>query len=106
MNGLVINGVQTNMDEEIAKERILETANLTDGLADDEANWLIDWGIGHIHTLIGSIADDEVAGKKIINLMAIMRTLNQIVADRAAKPAATLAEDIRTYMTDYAQVFG
>jgi mitochondrial fission protein ELM1 len=94
------------LNEETAIERITETENLTDGLEDDDANWLLDWGISHVHDLICNVKDDEVAGAKINALMAVMRKLNQIAADRAAKPPKALAEDIQKFTALYAKAFG
>jgi hypothetical protein len=94
------------MNEKTAIERILETENLTDGLEDDDADWLLKWGIGYVHGLIGEIEDDEIAGEKISDLMAVMRKLNQIAADRVVKPVEALAEDIEALAHRYAKAFG
>ncbi len=94
------------MNEEMAIERITETENLTDGLEDPDANWLLNWGIGYVRDLIGGIEDDERAGAKINALMAVMRKLNQITADRTVKPANALASDIQTLATLYKKAFG
>ncbi len=94
------------MDEQRAIERITETENLTDGLEDADANWLLDWGIGHVHDLIHAVEDDDAAGEKIHALMAVMRKLNQIAADRAAKPPKALSDDIRAFVSLYANAFG
>jgi hypothetical protein len=94
------------MNEEMAIERITETANLTDALEDDDANWLLDWGIGHVHDLIGDVKDDEAAGKKIHALMAVMRKLNQIVGDCAVKSSKALSEDVQQFVKLYSKAFG
>jgi hypothetical protein len=94
------------MDRQIAIDRITETENLTDGLEDDDANWLLDWGIGHVDGLVTGIADEDAAGDKLNQLMAVMRTLNQIASNRAAKPPDALAADIRTFLDRYQQAFG
>jgi len=94
------------MDRQIAIDRITETENLTDGLEDDDANWLLDWGIGHVDGLVTGIADEDAAGDKLNQLMAVMRTLNQIASNRAAKPPDALAADIRTFLERYQQAFG
>ncbi len=94
------------MNEERAIERITETENLTDGLEDDDANWLLDWGIGHVHDLLCEIEDDEAAGAKIHALMAVMRKLNRIAADRAVKSPKSLAEDVKRFVSLYAKTFG
>src|SRR5450631_495885 len=66
------------MDPQRAKERILENENLTDNLDDEAADWLLNWGIGHLNGLVGSIQDEDSAGEKINALMAVMRQLNRI----------------------------
>lgn len=94
------------MNEQAAIDRILETENLTDGLEDEDANWLLDWGVDQVPELIGGINDNEAAGTKVNELMAVMRRLNQITADRAVKPPQALAEDIQTLAQAYRQAFG
>jgi len=94
------------MDPQMAIERILETENLTDSLEDPDANWLLEWGIGHVPKLIGDITDEEAAGTKVNELMAVMRKLNQISADRAVKPADSLAADITELAGFYSKAFG
>ncbi|HEX6540208.1 MAG TPA: hypothetical protein VF040_00520, partial [Ktedonobacterales bacterium] len=84
------------MDEALAIERITENENLTDGLNDEDARWLLQWGTGHAGELIAGATDDEAAGQKINQLMAVMRSLNAIAADRTVKDSASLAADIRT----------
>jgi hypothetical protein len=93
------------MDEQRAIERITETENLTDGLEDPDANWLLNWGVGLVHDLIHGVKDD-VAADKVHDLMAVMRKLNQIVADRAAKPPKALADDIKSFVSSYKAAFG
>src|SRR5690349_24926526 len=88
-----------SMDEQREIERITETENLTDGLEDHDANWLLNWGIGHVRDLIQGVKDDDAAGDKVHALMAVMRKLNQIEADRAAKPRNALADDTRALIT-------
>ncbi len=94
------------MDHQAAVDRILETENLTDGLEDDEANWLLNWGIGYLPALIGALEDEEAAGAKVNELMAVMRKINQIVADREAAASADLAEAIMDLAVAYARAFG
>jgi hypothetical protein len=94
------------MDRQTAIDRITETENLTDGLEDDDANWLLDWGIAHVDGLVTGIKDEDAAGEKLNQLMAVMRSLNQIAADRAAKPPDALAADIRAFLERYQQTFG
>ncbi len=94
------------MNEQAAIDRILETENLTDSLEDDDANWLIDWGIERVRPLIAGIEDDEAAGEKVNQLMAVMRRLNQITADRKVKSAAELAADVDLFLAAYGAAFG
>jgi hypothetical protein len=53
------------MDRQTAIDRITETENLTDGLEDDDANWLLDWGIARVDGLVTGIADEDAAGEKL-----------------------------------------
>jgi hypothetical protein len=94
------------MDRQTAIDRITETENLTDGLEDDDANWLLDWGIAHVDGLVTGIKDEDAAGEKLNQLMSVMRTLNQIASDRAAKPPDALATDIDAFLERYQQAFG
>jgi hypothetical protein len=94
------------MNEQTVIDRITETENLTDGLEDEDANWLIDWGISHACMLIQNLEDDETANTKLIELMAVMRRINQITADRNDKPGEVLAKDIRLLTEDYVRAFG
>ncbi len=94
------------MNEESAIERITETENLTDSLEDQDANWLLDWGIGHLHDLISSIEDEDAAGEKVHDLMAVMRKLNQIAGDKTVKAPNDLAEDVREFASLFAKTFG
>jgi hypothetical protein len=94
------------MNEQTAIDRILETENLTDGLEDDDANWLIDWGVERVRPLIAGIEDDEAAGEKVHQLMTVMRKLNQITADRQVKSAEDLAADVNMFLTAHAAAFG
>jgi hypothetical protein len=94
------------MEEQAAIDRILETENLTDNLEDQEANWLLDWGIKRVPGVIGGIADDEVAGTQVNELMAVMRQVNQLIAGRDSKTEAELAGDIQALAESYERAFG
>lgn len=94
------------MDKQAAIDRILETENLTDGLEDEDAKWLLDWGINHVPALIGNSTDEQVAGVKVNQLMAVIRKINQIVADRQDASGVDLAEAITSLAEVYAQAFG
>jgi hypothetical protein len=94
------------LDKQTAIDRITENENLTDNLEDDEASWLIDWGIKKATEQVASIKNDDTAGDKLDAVMAVMRKLNQIVGSRAAKQPNVLAEDVRSLATMYADAFG
>jgi outer membrane biosynthesis protein TonB len=94
------------MDRQTAIDRITETENLTDGLEDDDASWLLDWGIAHVDGLVTGVEDEDAAGEKLNQLMSVMRTLNQIASERAAESPDALATDIRTFLERYQQAFG
>lgn len=94
------------LDRQVAIDRITETENLTDNLEDDDANWLIDWGINKAADLIAPINDDEAAGAKLNAVMAVMRKLNQIVGSHASKDTDALADDVRVLAMMYASAFG
>jgi hypothetical protein len=94
------------MDKQAAIDRILETENLTDGLEDEDAKWLLDWGVNYVPALIGKLSDEDAAGAKVNQLMAVMRKINQIVADRQDAAAEDLAEAITGLAEAYAQAFG
>lgn len=90
--------------EDIAKDRILETENLTDALDGDSANWLIDWAVAQIPTLLHDVTDEAAADEIIYNLMQTMRTLNGLGADAAELPAEDLVESIREFSTRFGAV--
>jgi phosphatidylserine/phosphatidylglycerophosphate/cardiolipin synthase-like enzyme len=98
--------VMMAMDEDLAIERITENENLTDGLEDDDANWLLHWGTSRVGGLIAGIDDDEMAGEKVNQLMAVMRSFNAIAADRSTKTPAALGDDIRALRDQYRATFG
>src|SRR4029077_16396034 len=93
-------------DKQTAIDRITENENLTDNLEDDEANWLIDWGINKATEAVVSIRDEGAAGDKLDAVMSVMRKLNQIVGSKDAKQPTALAEDIRALATMHADAFG
>lgn len=94
------------MDETHAIERITENENLTDGLEDGDASWLLQWGTSHVRSLIAGAKDDEAAGEKINGLMAIMRSLNAIAASRAVETPANLRKDFQALRDQYIATFG
>jgi hypothetical protein len=68
-------------DPQIFIDRMLEVENLTDALEDEDAEFLLDWGVAQLKERLRKIEDREAAGKYTNNLMGFMRTLNQISGD-------------------------
>jgi hypothetical protein len=62
-------------------DRMLEVENLTDALEDEDAEYLLNWGVAQLKEELGKIEDGEAAGEYTNNLMGFMRTLNQISGD-------------------------
>ena len=90
------------METDRFADRLLEVENLTDNLEDNEANILINWGIGQLDTLVSDLEDEEIAGDKVNALMQFMRGINGLVGsltDISPEGLQNLAER-------YAQVFG
>lgn len=100
------------MDEQTAIDRITENENLTDGLEDEDADWLINWGISHVREALAHVqglnkpADEDAEGNQLNALMAVMRKMNQIAADRNVKASDALASDVLEFVDQYAAVFG
>ncbi|HZU86711.1 MAG TPA: hypothetical protein VFF78_04470 [Anaerolineaceae bacterium] len=87
-------------------ERILESENLTDGLEDAEANLLINWGVARLPEAVQSAGSTRSAGSKTNHLMALMRTVNQLVADRKALPPEELDSSLKTLGERFQRAFG
>ncbi len=94
------------MDQQIAIDRILETENLTDGLEDNDARWLLDWGIARLPTLIDKTEDEDAAGAKVNDLMVVMRKVNQIISARGSGSAEDLAVTIQELNLAISRLFG
>lgn len=62
-------------------DRMLEVENLTDALEDEEADFLVNWGIAKLKGSLAKINDYEEAGEYTNDLMAFIRTVNQIAGD-------------------------
>ena len=70
-----MNGPQNFID------RMLEVENLTDTLEDDDADFLLNWGVAQLKGRLISINDSDAAGKYTNELIGFMRTVNQIAGD-------------------------
>jgi hypothetical protein len=66
------------IDQQPFVDRMLESENLTDELEDEDADWLLNWGIGQIGEAIKAAADMDAASEKVNALMQFMRLLNRL----------------------------
>ena len=82
------------MNKDLLIEKILETENLTSELEDDDADWLLNWGVNRVDEVLDGITDDEVAGGKINELMAVMRKINRITGSFSTDTPADLADSL------------
>jgi hypothetical protein len=62
-------------------DRMLEVENLTDALEDEDADYVLNWGIEQLREKLGMIEDYDAAGEFTNNLMGFMRKLNNIAGD-------------------------
>jgi len=83
-------------------DRLLESENLTDELEDDDANWLLNWGIAQIEIVVEGQPDPEAAAKKVNALMRFMRLLNRI----GGKPASFSSGRIPELLEGHSAAFG
>ncbi len=93
------------MDTERFIEQILETENLTDALDDDDASWLLDWGIGKLDVVLDGVKDQETAGSRVSALLAVMRKMNILVGGYTEKDPQTLAADLAALHDLFAAAF-
>ena len=94
------------MQKERFVERILEAENLCDDLEDADANRLINWGINQVDVILAGITDEELAGKKINALMAVMRKINRLVGQANEKTALQWSQDLTVLHTLFVDAFG
>ena len=62
-------------------DRMLEVENLTDTLEDEDADYLLNWGVALLKHRLNQFEDREAAGKYTNDLMGFMRNLNQITGN-------------------------
>lgn len=87
---------------ERAIERMLETENLTASLQDDDARWLLDWGIAQVRQLLKDVTDGDIADEMTYNLMSAMRTASRI----AAEPTAVTTDNVHSFLENFNKAFG
>ncbi len=82
-------------------DRMLETENLTDMLADPEANLLLDWGSAQMSGLLTGINNEAAANAKASQLMAVMRSINKLMGDRQVLSQDELVQALQDLRTKY-----
>ena len=87
-------------------DRMLEIENLTADLEDDEAEWLLHWGLDQINVVCDGLVDDAERDEHVHALMAFMRRLNRTVARKDRREPEMLAEELNELGGLYAQAFG
>ena len=94
------------MEKDRFVERMLEIENLTDELEDDQANWLLNWGISRLDEVLQGTADAEAGGDKANTLIAVMRKINRMTGARGTADSETLADDFETLSRLFSAAFG
>jgi hypothetical protein len=90
------------IDLKILTDRMLETENLTDNLEDDDAKYLLDWGVSQIPFITMETTDMEYAGQRVTFLMRSMRAINRIAGNWPDLEPGQLAELLENYTGAYA----
>ncbi len=93
------------IDVEAAVGMILEAESLTDGLNDEDADWLLNWGAERARQLIKGMTDQEAAGERVQRIMGVMRAAVAISTERVEHPAADQGAALQTLLTRYAAAF-
>ena len=94
------------MEKDMFVERMLEIENLTDELEDDQANWLLNWGISRLDQVLQGAADAEAGGDKANTLIAVMRKINRMTGARGTAGSETLADDLSALSGLFSAAFG
>lgn len=88
-------------DLQTLTDRMLESENLTDNLQDQEAQWLLDWGIAELRRLAGEAENDQVLAEKAGALMKFMRGLNRLAGSLPDADPAELARLLESRFAAY-----
>jgi hypothetical protein len=80
------------IDPQIFIDRMLEVENLTNALEDEEAKFLLDWGIARLKEKLSRIDNNEAAGEYTNNLLGYMRAVNRIAGNLENVRPESLAE--------------
>jgi hypothetical protein len=65
-------------DPQLYIDRLLEAENLTGDLTDEDAAWLLDWGVQKLKGIAAETSDPDALDEKSGALMKFMRGLNRI----------------------------
>ena len=90
------------IDPQLFIDRMLEVENLTDSLEDDDADYLINWGVAQLRENVTKSEDIDFAGEYTNDLMGFMRSLNRIMGD----PDSVTTDDLVQLAERRQKVFG
>jgi hypothetical protein len=94
------------MELQTVIDRLTETENLTDGLEDPEASWLLQWGYQQAKAMFAGPATEGEEAERLNALMATLQQLNRITADRQVLTAEDLAEQLDRLSQAASRAFG
>jgi hypothetical protein len=84
----------------------LESENLTDSLDDQAADWLLNWGVGQLPTLLANVTTEEEADMHTHALMKTMRQLNKLGGMCREGASEGVLPEITVFWERYKAAFG
>jgi hypothetical protein len=90
------------IDKQILIDRLLGVENLADNLEDEDAQYLVDWGVSQVDAVIIGLDDMESADQRVAYLMHAMRAINRIAGNWPDLEPGQLAELLENYTGAYA----
>lgn len=94
------------MNMQLYIDHLLETENLTADLEDEEAKWLLDWGISQVTMIVGNMSDEEAAYEMVNTLMDFIRRVSHTVVRRKRRTPKQLSVMLSQLGEIYAQAYG
>src|SRR5512145_1139934 len=94
------------MDTQKYVDRLLENENLTGDLEDEEADWLMKWGIQQLTIVTDGLIEAEAANEKVSALMTFMRRVGRTAARKNSRTPEELVENLQELSSFYARAFG
>jgi hypothetical protein len=88
-------------DLQTLTDRMLESENLTDNLQDQEAQWLLDWGITELRRLASEAENEQELSDRAGALMKFIRGLNRLVGGLPDADPAELARLLESHFAAY-----